>query len=127
MNGRVITMALTIGLSTVCGLYAHDAKLHKGKSTTGEILSVAADRLEIRTPAGTVKISFTEKTKFEHGKEAVDKTHLKIGDTISVIGTKLPSGELVAKEILLGVTKPSDKMDHSKMGQGSKPATDHKH
>lgn len=127
MNRRVMTIVMTLGLATVCGLYAHDASLHKGKATTGEVLSVAADRIEVKTATGTVKVSFTEKTKFEHGKSVVDKTHLEAGDTISVFGTKLPSGELVAKEILLGVSKPADTMDHSKMGQTSKPAAEHKH
>lgn len=127
MNRRAMSIALTLGLATVCGLNAHDASLHKGKATTGEIVTVATDRLELKTPAGMVKVSFTEKTKFEHGKVVVDKTHLKTGDTISVVGTKLPSGELVAKDILVGVSQPTDKMDRSKMGKNSKPATEHKH
>lgn len=127
MKRRVMYMALMVGLATVSGLYAHDASLHKGKATTGEIVNVAPDRLDLKTPAGMVKVSFSEKTKFEHGKEVVDKTHLKTGDTISVVGTKLPSGELVAKEILMGVPKTSEKMDHGKMGKDSKPATEHKH
>lgn len=127
MNRRLMMKTLLAGLSLVSSLQAHDASKHKGKATTGEVLSVLSDRFEMKTPMGTVNVSFTEKTRFEHGEEAVDKTHLKKGDNVSVIGTKLPSGELVAKEILLGIPKPSNNMDHSKMGKGSRPAADQKH
>jgi hypothetical protein len=32
----------------------------------------------------------------------VTKSHLKAGERVSVFGTKLPTGELVAREVLIG-------------------------
>ncbi len=81
---------------------AHDKKLHKGKATEGEIVSVSKNGFQVKTATGTVPVTFTEKTKFEHGKDVVDSSHVKAGDHVSVFGTKLASGELVGKEILLG-------------------------
>ena len=82
--------------------WAHDPKLHKGNKTEGVVTSVAADSFELKTKTGNLKVTFSGTTKFEHGNAKVDKSHLKKGDTVSVIGTKLPTGELVAKEVLLG-------------------------
>ncbi len=81
---------------------AHDAKLHKGKATEGEIVSVAAGKMELKTAAGPVTVTLSDKTKYEHGKQTVTKSHLKAGERVSVFGTKLPTGELVAREVLIG-------------------------
>jgi len=81
---------------------AHDAKLHKGKPTEGEIVSVAGDKMELKTAAGPVTVTLSNKTKYEHGKQTVTKSHLKVGERVTVFGTKLPSGELVAREVLIG-------------------------
>lgn len=133
MKNWIVTFVVSATLA-VGTLTAHDAKLHKGKATVGEIVSVADDKIELKTATGTVPVSLTSKTKIEHGKNKVDKTHLKVGEKISVIGTKLPSGDLVAKEIIIGDAAMADhgkmsktdsktepkmdpKMDHSKMGK----------
>ena len=89
------------GLSVVSAV-AHDKSLHKGKPTEGTIATVSGDQIDLKTTAGNVKVALTSKTKIEHGKETVDRTHLKAGERISVFGTKLPSGELVAREVLIG-------------------------
>jgi len=80
---------------------AHDASLHKGKATTGEVISVAADKMELKTAAGPVTVTLNDKTKYEHGNKAATKSHLVKGEHVSVFGTKLPTGELVAREILI--------------------------
>jgi hypothetical protein len=104
-------------LLTAALVWAHDPKLHKGNATSGVVASIAGDTFELKTATATVKVTLNEKTKFEHGSAAVDKTHLKTGDSVSVIGTKLPAGELVAKEVLLGVAHP-----HPPAKSASKPA-----
>jgi len=81
---------------------AHDAKLHKGKPTEGEIVSVAAGKMELKTAAGPLTVTLSDKTKYEHGKQTVTRGHLKAGERVSVFGTKLPTGELVAREVLIG-------------------------
>ena len=101
MFGMTRLLAAAFILSALC--WAHDPKLHKGKQTTGVVAAVSDGSFDLKTGASTIKVTFDSKTKFEHGNAAVDKSHLKKGDNVSVIGTKLPTGELVAKEVLLGV------------------------
>ncbi|MBI4904546.1 MAG: OB-fold nucleic acid binding domain-containing protein [Acidobacteria bacterium] len=103
--------------------WAHDPRLHKGNAVTGEIALVTGDNFDLKTAAGNIKVTFSSKTTFEHGKQKVDKSHLRKGDRVGVIGTKLPTGELVAKEILLGLPEPGK--NAAKTGEKAKPA--HKH
>lgn len=91
-------------LAGVCGLpsvEAHDASLHKGKPTTGEVVSVAEQDLKLKTATGTTTVTLRDETKFERGDQNVTKEELKPGQQIRVFGTKLPTGELVAREVLL--------------------------
>ena len=100
---------------------AHDKKMHTGKATEGEITSVADDRFEMKTAGGTMSVKLSGTTKFEHGEEAVDKTHLKVGEHVSVYGTKVSKTEISANAVLLGAADAShgkgkmSGMDHSKM------------
>ena len=96
MNRLYTTTLLMLGLLAPASIWAHDPKLHKPNAVTGEIASVAGDSFELKTKTDTIKVTFSSKTKFEHGKETVDKSHLVKGDRVGVIGTKLPTGELVA-------------------------------
>ena len=126
---RLVALA-TVSLLTPALVLAHDASKHKGKATTGEITTVSNDRFEMKTTTGNVTVAFSTKTKFEHGNQVVDKTHLKQGEKVSVIGTKLPNGELVAREVLLGTSAPVDhsamKHDDKAAGKKAKPADQHK-
>ena len=123
---KSLAMAVLMAVSLVtANAMAHDAKLHKGKATTGEIVSVADDRFEMKTATGTTVVSFSSKTQFEHGSQKVDKTHLSKGAKVSVIGTKLPSGELVAREVMLGGAETA--ADHSNMKHSDKEKAEHKH
>jgi len=83
-------------------LSAHDASLHKGKATTGEVVSVSGDKMEMKTSAGPLTVMLNDKTKYEHGAKTVTRSHLQKGEQVSVFGTKLPTGELVAREVLIG-------------------------
>jgi hypothetical protein len=124
MKRMVATMATFLWLIVPATVMAHDPSLHKGKSVDGEVTSVTGDRFELKTASGTVPVTFSSKTKFEHGKATVDKSHLTTGQEVKVFGTKLPSGDLVAKEVLLGV---SENTDHQKSEKAKKPTSEHKH
>ncbi len=80
---------------------AHDASLHKGKATTGEVVSVSEGKLEMKTSTGPLTVTLNDKTKYEHGRKAATKSHLEKGQHVSVFGTKLQTGELVAREIVI--------------------------
>ena len=101
MNRRVFAMATLFGLLLVSPAAAHDPSQHKGRQIRGEVVSAGADRLEMKTADGKLVVTFTDKTKFEHSNQQVTREHVKPGTKVAVIGTKLPTGELVAKEILL--------------------------
>src|SRR4051794_28606702 len=98
----LFTTILAIALIAPSLGRAHDASLHKGKATVGEVVSVAPGKLELKTAAGPVTVTLNEKTKYEHGEQHVDLSHIQKGQKISVFGTKLPTGELVAREVLIG-------------------------
>jgi hypothetical protein len=97
---HAITMLLALA-GSVFVLNAHDAAEHKGTPTKGEIASVTDNGFQMKTATGTIKVSFSKETKFEHGDQAVDKSHFMKGAKVNVFGTKLPSGEIVAKEIVM--------------------------
>jgi hypothetical protein len=120
MNRPLLTAVAA--LVSVCGTaaYAHDASKHKGKPIEGEVVSVAGDRFQLKTATGTVPVTFSSKTKFEHGKAMVDKTHVTKGGRITVFGTKLPSGEVVAREVLIGGAEAQ-----GAKGKGAKQAHQH--
>lgn len=81
---------------------AHDQSLHKGKPMAGEVVSVADGTFQLKTESGPMKVTYSEKTKFERGEEAATKDDVRVGEHASVFGTKLPNGELVASEVLVG-------------------------
>ena len=95
------TTLLLAGLMSVSMLSAHDEKLHTGNATQGEIVSIAGNNVVMKTAAGNIKVTLSKDTKYEMGDQAVDVNHFKKGDKVSVIGTKLASGELVAKEVMM--------------------------
>ena len=99
---RLIGVLALVAWMAPLSLLAHDPSKHKGKATEGEIVSVTKDRLELKTVAGTKTITLNEKTKIEHGNQAAALTDLKKGDHVTVFGTTLATGELVAREVLIG-------------------------
>lgn len=85
-------------------LGAHDDKIHK--ATVGEVAAATADGLDLKTKDGTVKVRYSSKTTFELNGKPADKSGVKRGDRVGVIGSKLPTGELMAREVILGVPAP---------------------
>ncbi|HAX43557.1 MAG TPA: hypothetical protein DCY80_13500 [Solibacterales bacterium] len=73
----------------------------------------------MKTASGTVIVSIMAQTEYERGKEVHDKSLLKQGEKVSVFGTKLASGELVAKEVLWSPPEP-------KAGTGAKSPGGHR-
>ena len=113
----VATIALLLGLF-MSPVTAHDPSKHKGKAIEGEITAATGDQVELKTAAGVVHVSLTSKTKIEHGDQTVDRSHLKTGERVSVFGTKLPSGQLVAREIVIAAPGHSGG-SHGKPTRGS--------
>ena len=101
MKNLLRTLLVTVALIAPVQIEAHDPAKHKGKGTAGEIVSVASDQLELKNQAGVFNITLTGDTRIEHGNAAVDKSHLLKGSKVTVFGTKLPGGELVAREIVI--------------------------
>ncbi len=48
-------------LLTLSTLMAHDERLHKGNALTGEIVSVSADGLQLKTKTDTINVKFSSK------------------------------------------------------------------
>ena len=108
-----LAAVLLFGRVVVGALSAHDAQ---GPATKGQIVSVAGDSFVMKTDKGNITVTMNKDTKIEHGDKAVDKTHLMKGEKVTVYGTKLPSGEFVAKEVMMGAAPAA-----------SKEKTQHKH
>ena len=80
---------------------AHERSLHKGKPVEGEVAALAPDRLTLKTAAATLTVVLDEKTHFERGDKPAAKADLAQGDHLTVFGTKLATGEIVAREVLI--------------------------
>lgn len=87
--------------------FAHDSRLHGPNALTGEVVSANSDGLQLKTKTDTVTVKFSSKTKFEHDKKDVDKSHVKIGDRAGIVGSKLPTGEWMANQVILGLPAPT--------------------
>jgi methionine-rich copper-binding protein CopC len=129
---RILITIVTAVIIATGALLAHDASKHKGKPVQGEVVSTAADRFELKTEAGVLPVTFSSKTKFEHDNATVDKTHVTKGERVTVFGTKLPNGEMVAREVLIGAGSTHTEHGSDKAPASSKPvkkgsAETHKH
>lgn len=106
----LIVMSLAVSMLTESVAFAHDASLHKGKPTMGEIISVEGKDLKLRTVSGVKTVTVTDDTKVELDDKPGESQELKVGDHLAVFGTTLASGELVAKEI---VRESDSNQEHS--------------
>jgi hypothetical protein len=101
--GMLATLALLTTATVVSG---HDDRLHGPNAMTGEIVNASADGLHLKTKAATVTVKYSSKTKFEHDKKDVTKSHVKTGDRAGVIGSKQPNGDVIANLVILGLPAP---------------------
>ena len=97
MKAMVIAVVLLAGGSAA----AHEQRFHKGRATEGDVVSVSKDGLVMRTEKGSVTVTFQDSTRVERGDEKVDRDMIHEGAHVSVLGTTLASGELVAREVLI--------------------------
>jgi len=88
---------------------AHDPSKHKGRPNQGEVVALAANGIQMKTRAGMLQVTFRDTTKFEQGDQKATRDQLKPGTRLTVFGTKLPTGELVAREVLIHQALPKKK------------------
>jgi hypothetical protein len=100
----VVALALLV---TAAQLWSHDERLHGANALTGQIVAVNGDGMDLKVRTETVKVKFSSRTKFENNKKTVDKGHVKVGDNAGVVGNKLPSGEWMANQVILGLPAPA--------------------
>ncbi len=105
MSHTVFSALALAAVLTGSAAYAHDASLHKGKPTVGTVESRSEKGVTLKTARGTTPVTFQDKTKFERGEAQASPQEIQPGDQLTVFGTKLPSGEMVAREVLLPTTK----------------------
>jgi len=124
---RIVTMAVTTLALLVSStmLLGHDERLHGANAVTGQIVTASPDGMELKTRTDTVTVKFSSKTKFEHDKKLADKSHVKVGDRAGVVGNKLPTGEWMANEVILGLPAPNAAA--APKDGGTKKAPEHKY
>lgn len=110
---RGLITLVVLGTLAVTSAQAHDPSLHKGKSTVGTVTSITENALELQTGTGRMMVTFQPETKFERGDESVTRQAIHVGDQVTVFGTKLATGELVAREVLLAPSKKCAAMESS--------------
>jgi hypothetical protein len=101
-----ILQRCAVALAAASLIFAHEARLHGANAFIGDAVSVSANGLELKTKTGELKINYSSKTKFEMKGKPSTKEALKAGDKVGIAGSKLPNGEVMANEVLIGYTDP---------------------
>ena len=114
---KTLFLSITLTLFIVTSAQAHDAKLHQGPMLKGELISLKNDKASIKTSEGEVTILLSPETKFEAGMEGkkAEKTDLKQGQQLMVMGHKLEDGEFAAAEVIMH--EKADSYDHHSMNK----------
>ncbi|MBN9659081.1 MAG: hypothetical protein J0H49_12930 [Acidobacteria bacterium] len=73
----------------------------KEEKTKGDVVSVGADRLSLKTKRGSVTVLLTQKSRIVMGGAEMPSAALKQGVRVTVVGTIQPTGEIVAREVQL--------------------------
>jgi hypothetical protein len=126
-----------VALLTAGLMLAHEARLHGANAFIGEVTAVTGKGLQLKTKTGVVTVNYSSKTKFEMNEKPSNKKALKVGDKVGVAGSKLPSGEVMANEVLIGYVDPpaaekkpvagEHKHDGEKGDHKHDAKSDHKH
>ena len=98
MSWRLVlvgALALLAGGSAI----AHEGHMHVGKQTHGTVTAITSDHFTLQTDHGAVTVTLTDHTTVEEGDRVVGREALHLGAPLSVFGTMLPGGELVATAI----------------------------
>lgn len=120
MNRLFAMAAVTVAAAGL--VFAHEARLHGANAFIGEATAVTDKGLQLKTKTGTVKVNYSSKTKFERNEKPAAKAEIKVGDKVGVAGSKLPNGEVMANEVLIGYVDPP-----APAAAAKKPAAEHKH
>lgn len=96
-----ITALLAAVIFIVSDSYAHDPSKHVGKPVMGEIVSMEGNTIILKTEKEEVKVILNEHTKIEKHDAQAARSDLLAGSDVHIFGTKLATGELVAKEIVI--------------------------
>ncbi len=101
MKDRIILSLVTAGLMAA-PVFAHDAKLHKGKPVEGTIVNVSPDGMTLKADDGvSITVTLPPDVKVESGDETAGKETLVPGRHVSVFGTKLSKDKVVAREVVV--------------------------
>ena len=117
-----LTLALVGLLGAPAAVHAHDASLHKGKPTKGEVTAIEDNGVQLKTAKGTMTVTFQDKTAFERRDAKAAREDIHKGDQLTVFGTKLPTGELVAREVRLPTTEAKAGFHAHHAGHSESPA-----
>ena len=113
MKQTLLKSLLVATLLLSSNVYAHDVKLHKGKPTEGVVTLLTQAGFDLKTDNSSVPVKYGEGVTFESEHEGNAKAEdIKPGVHVSVFGTKLASGELVAKEIHVHSHDHADTQGH---------------
>lgn len=105
MKSILISLSFLTAILVTFSAHAHDAKFHKGKPVHGTVTTVSPDGFDLQTNDGALHVVCGKDAIIEKDNSRASKEDIKKDMHVSVIGTKLETGELVAREI---VTTHSD-------------------
>lgn len=82
------------------GAVAHGGARHQG-GLEGSIVALAGDVLTLQTASGSLSVTLTEKTSIVSGDRKRGREALQPGSRVTVHGSKLPGGGMVAREVIV--------------------------
>jgi methionine-rich copper-binding protein CopC len=91
--------AAIVVIALVSPAWAHEQSLHHQKPTSGAVETVNGEHLTLKTDDATISVTLSDRTHVEAGEKEVGRDALRPGTHVSVYGTKLPGGEIVASDI----------------------------
>ena len=101
MTRRSVAILSLTALLLPGALLAAGAQKPKEEKSKGNVVSVEADRLQLKTKKGTVTVLLSEKSRITMGGAELPPAALKQGVKVTVVGTAQPGGEIIAREIQL--------------------------
>lgn len=96
---RPLVVMLTVLFVSASSARAHEGHLHLGTPTRGVVDARSGDHLTLRTEHGPIAVTITEHTTVVEGDRPTGHEAIRVGEALTVFGTMLPGGELVARDI----------------------------
>lgn len=103
-----LRLAFTLWLAALGALSAwgHDPAQHKGKPLEGQVMEAGEGQFVLKTSTGEKTVIVSAETQYETSEGKASAAAVKKGAHVTVFGTILASGEMVAKEVIVG--KPNE-------------------